>query len=366
MSAPRGSGPKVVNGELLHVSASQAKTFELCNRKWFYEAVMGLSTPSTKAQRVGTEHHAAIENWYLKGSPVDATRFPSVALAIEEGVLPTPGAEDRIEIERPLEDPKIYADGVWFKGFIDLIHVAPGHVAVWDWKTTSSLEYAKTAEELLEDYQMSAYGFYVRTRFPDIKKLTIGHIYFTTRGLPQYQVSCTEASWDSVSRTWVAIEDTVRRMKVVAKAVSAEDVEPNWAACNAYGGCPWMAKCGPRAGGGIRKKPTLGLTSMSLSEKLKKNDSSELHLYVDCVPVKGPHGNYVLLDTLIAERQARIAQAMSVQDLRLTSYGEGKMALAADFLDNPPKGVVVAFSSPMAGAVIEALSGIATTVTRST
>jgi CRISPR/Cas system-associated exonuclease Cas4 (RecB family) len=189
VTATRGPSRKVVDGELLHVSASQAKTFQSCARKWWYEAVMGLVSPSSKAQALGTRTHLELEKWYQDGK---RPSVPSVVLALDSGELPE--RSDSILIEQELTDPELYAADVRFKGFIDLI--IPGdHVRVIDWKTTSNLDYAKSGDELLEDFQMGAYGFYIRQKYPEAKSLSLAHVYLTTRGAPDFKVVEVEASW---------------------------------------------------------------------------------------------------------------------------------------------------------------------------
>ena len=49
-----------------HVSASQITTFRDCERKWYFEKIVGLTRPSTGSTELGSAVHAVLEG-YLRG-----------------------------------------------------------------------------------------------------------------------------------------------------------------------------------------------------------------------------------------------------------------------------------------------------------
>jgi RecB family exonuclease len=42
--------------KLEHVSASQIKTFKDCPRKWYYQKILGIPTPSTASTDLGSKY----------------------------------------------------------------------------------------------------------------------------------------------------------------------------------------------------------------------------------------------------------------------------------------------------------------------
>jgi len=90
-----------------------------------------------------------------------------------------------------------------------------------------------------------------------------------------------------------------------------------------------------------------------------------LELWVDCLPTKC--GNYLFLNSLIAERAPKICAAHPTRegipvDIRCIEFGKGKGYLADDFRKNPPTGRVIARSGELSDAVIEVLIPLANEV----
>jgi hypothetical protein len=373
----RGTGRAVVDGVLRHVSASQTKTYQMCARRWYFEKVMGLTTPGTRSQILGQQVHLEAQNYYELGRQ---PTFKSLQLALPA----LPPRSPSLLIESALEAPALYAaDNVQFVGFIDMLE-PPGEkpvVRILDFKTTSNLDYAKTPEELIEDVQMGAYGYWAHLKYPDAQVLDLAHCYLTTKGKPEFRIVEATCEFDAAEDVWRTIRETVVSMQATAAAPNFEAVTPNWSSCDAFGGCPFRDRCGAKAGvsKSVRtllseRKPTMSL-SQKLAAPAPKAPAAPtpptatvpgaLYLYVDAVPLKG-EAPYVLLDDLIAQRNATIAQNFGVGDVRLVPYSDGIKALAADFAANPPSGVVFALSSSLTNPIIEALVPIATKYTRGT
>ncbi len=151
-------------------------------------------------------------------------------------------------------------------GFYDLITVEakhygwtadaePGAVLVcrlWDFKTTSSFDWAKTAEELAEDPQVLLYALHAMQTW-GLEAIECTWIYLLTEGKPRaYPVTVTitraeaEAAVLEMAETAAEIVETVRAFK--AGRLRVIDLEQNVSACKAYGGCVYHAdKGGPCA-----------------------------------------------------------------------------------------------------------------------
>jgi CRISPR/Cas system-associated exonuclease Cas4 (RecB family) len=269
----------VIDGEIQHVSPSQIQTFDVetfggCERKWYYDKVVGLDSPTTKNQALGTAIHAEIEN-YLE------TGVDSLGPLARSGKHFMP--EPRLYLLVEHDAKGLVAAGVPVKMRIDCINYSgtykdnegvtrddPGTVEVVDWKSTSSLEYAKGVAELLDSVQMISYGEWARRIKWDIEsdlvrvRLSHGVICTTSRAARK---TTGAIGVDDVARKWEGVERKVARMKDVARASKAEDVEPNRRACDAYRGCQFRAVC-PRSPGEALFSIG-GKTGMSLLNRLK-------------------------------------------------------------------------------------------------
>lgn len=232
----------VENGILQRTSVSQVKTFEQCERLWYFVKVMRLPTKGTKKQDKGKIIHKQLEHYLKTG---EDGLGPEAAAG--KHLLPAPGKDLLVEDVRGL-DNLLYADGVPFIGYIDLVNPRElPLVRVWDHKTTGNFKWAKTASELATDPQMVGYGEWARLKYPKATHVELAHIYYKTeRPFDAKPVQIT-LPLDTVKRTWEnKIVPIVKRMKVVAGVDDAENVkghEITSDACNAYGGCPFKARC---------------------------------------------------------------------------------------------------------------------------
>ena len=211
------------DGELLYSSASTLTTADPssdggCLRKAWYQVVMGIKSPSTKSQLIGTQTHAEIEHYEKTGEkklgPIAMSGFhmlpePGPDLGIEKDIGYNEVAHDEaadmearaaemvklgqhegaetlreMAIIRRLHGAPIRAAGVPIVGFIDLVHARgpnkggtsiedtvdpPNTVEVIDWKTTSDPRYIKSAPEVAKTIQMTTYGKWVITRAPQVE-----------------------------------------------------------------------------------------------------------------------------------------------------------------------------------------------------
>jgi CRISPR/Cas system-associated exonuclease Cas4 (RecB family) len=92
--------------------------------------------------------------------------------------------------------------------------------------------------------------------------------------------------------------------------------------------------------------------------------SEELHLFIDCLPVK-PHHTWTLLEDVVDPLMRNISEDAGVADWRLLSYSESNGRMAAVLRANVPKGIVVVNSmAPAAKLALEAWIPWAATVIR--
>ena len=108
----------------VYVSPSQIGNFAAdlypdtaCQRKWAFDKIEGLRSPSTPKQAFGTKVHKQIENWLKDGKlPDDSEAGKCAAQGIKPGFLPTPQPglmlEHKIEVE--------IEPGLFLMGYVDL------------------------------------------------------------------------------------------------------------------------------------------------------------------------------------------------------------------------------------------------------
>ena len=93
-------------------------------------------------------------------------------------------------------------------------------------------------------------------------------------------------------------------------------------------------------------------------------EDTDLHLFVDCIPVKPIH-TWKLLEDVVDPLMRNISEDAGVADWRLLSYSESNGRMAAVLRANVPKGIVVVNSmAPAAKLALEAWIPWASTVIR--
>lgn len=103
--------------------------------------------------------------------------------------------------------------------------------------------WAKSAEAIANGWQGRGYGRLALTIWPEAPAVRIGHGYFRTQG-PREALkvsSCVPA--ETLQTTWAEADGVVSKMKVAANETDVNAVKPNYAACGAYGGCPYVQDC---------------------------------------------------------------------------------------------------------------------------
>jgi len=272
-------------------SATQVDTFRLCKRKWAWRYLDGIESEPHASAQLGTEVHAQLEGWLREGKMLDmSTRAGLIAMSSLH-LLPSPKSCD---VERPF---LIELFGFRFRGFKDFergpeIHRSNGTWIsgfVGDHKTsTDPSKWGKSADDLRNDTQAILYAAEHMHRF-EAPSVELHWNYLRTSGSPK-ATPVLDGTWerdDEGNVAWMpngrrpvitrgecepVLERTYNAAKEMASicaqasakdlaAISREDrvlpphalsLEPNAAACQAFGGCPHIERCNLSANDKIR------------------------------------------------------------------------------------------------------------------
>jgi len=212
------------------VSASQISTYLSCQRQWWWNKVFGLPTTQKPSAALGEAVHASIEG-YLAGDPT-----------LHAVAQPARAKLDELRAMSPLVETQMQRhlrNGLTFIGRIDLL--ALNEALVVDHKTTSSLQYAKTEEELRADVQMLAYAYELYCRRP-VEEVRVAHNVLLTRG-SGHRYTETAIPAKSIMEGWRKIQDITDQMMQTALVEEPSEVPPTWSACDKYGGCDFREQC---------------------------------------------------------------------------------------------------------------------------
>lgn len=234
-----------------YISASQISKFDVedkpktaCKRRYGFQYIMGFPDPAGAAAALGGKVHAHLENFVAKGVPIppgQAGRIAFSAMPYAKEVL----RFDNVEVERKFQ---YVQDGVTYLGYVDVAWWHPaGFPAVRDWKTSSNpRSYGLTVDTMMADPQAVLYARQALARHK-AGNVLLDWIYMTTRGptTPAYSVraqfskSQVDAAWSRVH----ALGQVISSLKADTE-LHANDLEPNWQACKAYGKpCPFIEQC---------------------------------------------------------------------------------------------------------------------------
>ncbi len=276
--------PNWVN--VAHISsASQIQTWELCNRKWWFDkGPLRLRELDRGYFTFGTVTHAVIERYLsaddlgndpATGLPVDLyppgwestmgrdkktlvsisiieqeTIKKLIPLAIEQGILVrSPG---RL-LEQKFYLPILQLDDggvVWLMGYIDVMLSDE----VQDHKTTSNMKYALSPAKLRASPQMLIYALVciqrcAETGAPLPQKITLRHNVFGKDPMnPKLRKTSVEVTPTEVMEYLPTIKRICERMVGQLKikewsTVPGADESEQRGGCNAYGGCQFAPIC---------------------------------------------------------------------------------------------------------------------------
>lgn len=237
----------------MKVSPTQVHKYRNCPRLISYEYVLGLRTPPSVKQQFGTDVHAQLENWLSKAEVPDTSPAGETAKqGIKPGYLPTPSEDLLVEFKFEYLWHGLTNVG----GFIDCA-VTPEFTEdnlpiVIDHKTTSNLRWAMTEDKLAKDSQGLIYAIYAMIHW-DIRKTRVRWIYYSAsnpKSGHRKPNGCqkTECLFDNTTNEFRKnlsdlCFDIDEIVNIRDKEIPPQDIKPNPTGCQAYGGCPHLARC---------------------------------------------------------------------------------------------------------------------------
>lgn len=227
-------------------SASQVKTWRDCRRKWWYEKILGLPTPTSAAMAFGTKVHAQLED-YVEGKIKLQQMMPEAVELLK--YIPDP-KEHKLITEAHLTIPAGSGWAVNVTGKIDLMaqpSASPQLIKVIDYKTTKNFAYVPTAEKLRTDPQRLIYTAMV-FHFEPAAEIVDFALAYTLKNFNREPESRLVTAF--ASRGGEGFETELRKlradlyyMKSDSLLTEPEEVEPNYESCGNYGGCPFRSRC---------------------------------------------------------------------------------------------------------------------------
>lgn len=243
-------GSPVVDGQIRYLSVSALQKYASCHRAYYYRYVMRLPDKEPgKGVIRGNLGHERLEKYYKeKINVLDSLE----QMAFDRDLLPSNDTPGLIS-EAALADGKVplTAHDIPILGYIDLIHTLEHTLIDFKFKSDPA-RYGAKPEDLInpEDpagVQMLGYGTWFRRNaladLADNEVVVLRHVTFKTKGYPDAKATDANQVLGEIEAKWEKITENVPEMKRVVKLPNAMDVEPNYDACHAYGGCAWLDRC---------------------------------------------------------------------------------------------------------------------------
>ena len=234
-----------------HVSPSQIETWLGCNRQWYWQYPMGIKSPPTASTLIGSACHTIAEDFIQEqnGEDLSVKRDgKDHHRSIVRPAMPTLRMLGDMHkaglghVERSMK--RKLRNGLNLVGRIDFMSLPEtDNPLVVDHKTTSSLQYAKTEEELSTNIQMLAYAYEAVCLKPLAKAVRVAHNVMLTRGAPAARYTDALIPVKEVHAGWTRIQDISDKMIETSKLASPADVPPTLSACDRFGGCFHRDRC---------------------------------------------------------------------------------------------------------------------------
>ena len=226
----------------VRVSPSQIKTWRDCNQKWGYNKINGIEGEQSAGAAFGEEMHGHGEDWMrFRIAPPKTPAGKAFSQGIgKKDFLPKPRTTLLVEHHFVIELPELHK--VLLHGYIDLM--VPDDVPeVIDYKYTKSRKWIPAVEELEKDPQPLIYAAAGLLHF-GVRRVKTRWLYFITnadrtkpKGTTKRELEwepdtpALVVGWDRIVHDSAAIAHARRTVK------KAEDLTPNFSACQKYGGC---------------------------------------------------------------------------------------------------------------------------------
>jgi hypothetical protein len=234
--------------KFMKLSPSQLKKGRQCLRAYAFEYVQGFKPPPSPKQQFGTDVHKQLEMWLSKGKMPDSTPEGQVAKqGIQKNWLPVPS--ENLLVEKQFEMPWI--EDVKMSGFVDCVSLEEIPIVI-DHKTTSSLSWAKTEEQLQFDEQALIYSLWAALTYGS-ERVKARWVYYAASNPKQGPrapagAKAVQVEFNVKDRSYVdKIKDLLVFSKkliwIRKKEIKALSLPPNPHACSAFGGCPHRGTC---------------------------------------------------------------------------------------------------------------------------
>jgi hypothetical protein len=253
----------------LFVSASEIETYDLCNRRWAFIYIEGKRPPPNDSAALGTRVHAILEKWLRDGTAPDTWTPEGEIAASGLHLLPAPKTPTLVTEE----EFRFTSRRAWYLGYKDFRYRdASGLLHVGDHKTTKSMVWAKSTDEILAHPQALIYAVDEFFKNPNDDRLALDWIYYKTTGSRKAEPRFQIVTKDVVAEMFFEHVDPVageitQLHHEVPVGTSALDFRPDFRACDAFGGCAFLSICNPTPT--QRMQATMTQAGLSLTDKLK-------------------------------------------------------------------------------------------------
>lgn len=253
----------------LYVSASEIETFDLCPRRWAFIYIEQKRPPPNDSAALGTRVHAILEKWLKDGAAPDTWTAEGDIAASGLHLLPAPRTSTLVTEGQF----RFTSKRAWYTGFKDFRYRdASGLIHVGDHKTTKAFTWAKSPEEILCHPQALIYAVDEFFKNPNDDRLALDWVYYRTTGARKAELRSQIVSKDTVAEMFFEHVDPVageitKLHHEVPLGASALDFAPDFRACDAFGGCPFLSICNPTPT--QRMQATMTQAGLSLADKLK-------------------------------------------------------------------------------------------------
>jgi len=255
-------------GELF-VSASEIEQYELCPRKWAFIQIEKKRPPQNDSAALGTRVHKILEQWLKDGTAPDLLTNEGEIAASGLHLLPPPRTPTLVTEEQF----SFTSRRAWYTGFKDFRYRdANGLVHVGDHKTTKSMTWARSLEDILCHPQALIYAVDEFFKNPNDDRLALDWIYYKTTGSrkaePRFQIVTKDAVAEMFFEHVDPVAGEITRLHhETPPGTSALEFPPDFRACEAFGGCAFLSICNPSPT--QRMQATMTQAGMSLTDKLK-------------------------------------------------------------------------------------------------
>lgn len=244
---PADDRPKLDRKEHPYVfSPSQISTGALCLRKWAFEKIDQMPNVGSASTDLGTEVHNHLDAYLAQAVPIN-TKIRSGKIAME-GIkhLPLPKTPGMV-VEGWFVRKRGQAT-YWGKKDVRLRR-AGQRPKVFDHKTTKSLTWVKSEEDLRSDFQGGMYGWdeMEDTGSPDAE---LQWTYMTTEGKPKAFPVVVIIDRDEAEEVMERVDKVASQLITLHKELKKGEAilaPPDYSACEAFGGCPRKSICNPTA-----------------------------------------------------------------------------------------------------------------------